>query len=106
MRISKTVSITLPPDMLQRALDLAKAENRTMSELIREALRQYEFEKALHKLQAYGKKQAAKTGLREKDIVNAVKEVRKTLWPEYKKKHGLDKAPATKKTRAAASKKT
>ena len=39
MRLSKTVSITLPYEMLDRAVALAKIENRTMSELIREALR-------------------------------------------------------------------
>jgi Ribbon-helix-helix protein, copG family len=32
----------LPPDMLKRAKKLAGKENRTMSELIREALRRYE----------------------------------------------------------------
>ena len=41
MRIAKTISITLPPDMLADAQAIAKRENRTMSELFREALRQY-----------------------------------------------------------------
>ncbi|HEY6327901.1 MAG TPA: ribbon-helix-helix domain-containing protein [Blastocatellia bacterium] len=39
MRTTKTLSITLPPEMLARAEQLAKKENRTMSELVREALR-------------------------------------------------------------------
>jgi predicted DNA-binding protein len=42
MRTTAAVSITLPPDMLKRAKKLAGKENRTMSELIREALRRYE----------------------------------------------------------------
>ena len=42
MRTTKTLSITIPPEMLSRAEALAKKENRTMSELVREVLRHYE----------------------------------------------------------------
>jgi CopG family transcriptional regulator / antitoxin EndoAI len=41
MRTAKTVSITLPPDLLVKAQELAQREHRTMSELFREALRRY-----------------------------------------------------------------
>ena len=41
MRTAKTVSITLPPDLLVKAQELANREHRTMSELFREALRRY-----------------------------------------------------------------
>jgi predicted transcriptional regulator len=41
MRTAKTVSITLPPDLLMKAQELALREHRTMSELFREALRRY-----------------------------------------------------------------
>jgi predicted transcriptional regulator len=41
MRSAKTVSITLPPDLLIKAQELATREHRTMSELFREALRRY-----------------------------------------------------------------
>src|SRR5260370_6375178 len=41
MRTAKTVSITLPPDLLLKAQELAQREHRTMSELFREALRRY-----------------------------------------------------------------
>ncbi|MGH8209911.1 MAG: ribbon-helix-helix protein, CopG family [Steroidobacteraceae bacterium] len=41
MRTAKTVSITLPPDLLVKAQALAEREHRTMSELFREALRRY-----------------------------------------------------------------
>jgi predicted transcriptional regulator len=41
MRIAKTISITLPPDLLLKAQELASREHRTMSELFREALRCY-----------------------------------------------------------------
>jgi predicted transcriptional regulator len=42
MRTTRTLSITLPREVLTRAEKLAKKENRTMSELGWEALRQYE----------------------------------------------------------------
>jgi len=41
MRTAKTVSITLPPDLLLKAQEFAQLEHRTMSELFREALRRY-----------------------------------------------------------------
>ncbi len=41
MRTAKTVSITLPPDLLLKAQEFAQQEHRTMSELFREALRRY-----------------------------------------------------------------
>lgn len=41
MRTAKTISITLPPDLLLKAQELANREHRTMSELFREALRRY-----------------------------------------------------------------
>ncbi len=45
MRTTKVVSISLPEAQYKKAVRLAKKENRTMSELLREALRTYEAEK-------------------------------------------------------------
>lgn len=41
MRTGKTTTVSLPPEMLEQAQELARRENRTMSELVREALRRY-----------------------------------------------------------------
>ena len=41
MGTRKLVTISLPPPLLKKAEDLAKEENRTKSELLREALRFY-----------------------------------------------------------------
>lgn len=41
MRTSKSISISMPPAQLKQAERLAKKQNRTMSELMREAFRQY-----------------------------------------------------------------
>jgi len=59
MRIAKTISITLPPDLLVKAQKTAEREDRTMSELFREALRRYitadpEWEALLRRTRASG----------------------------------------------------
>ena len=77
MRTTKTLSITLPPEMLARAEALAKKENRTMSELIREALRNYERYRWWDEVNAYGRAKADERGLTEADVVPLVKQVRK-----------------------------
>src|SRR5438552_137344 len=41
MRNTRIYSITMPPDLAKQAERLAKRENRTMSELMREAFRRY-----------------------------------------------------------------
>lgn len=40
-RNTKTITFSLPPDMAKQMQDVMKEEGRTMSELIREALRNY-----------------------------------------------------------------
>ena len=42
MRTYKTVSVTFPPVLLSRAIAVAEQEQRSMSELLREAFRTYE----------------------------------------------------------------
>jgi predicted transcriptional regulator len=77
MRTTKTLSITIPPEMLSRAEALAKKENRTMSELIREALRYYERQRWWEESNAFGRASAAATSVRnEEDVVRAVHEYR------------------------------
>ena len=41
MRTTKTLSVSLPPGQLRQMVRTAKKENRTMSELVREAYRRY-----------------------------------------------------------------
>jgi predicted transcriptional regulator len=77
MRTSRTLSITLPPEMLSRAERLAQQENRTMSELVREALRHYERKKWWEEMNAYGRAKADELGLTEADVVPVVRQVRK-----------------------------
>lgn len=79
MRTTKTLSVTLPPEMLTRAERMAKREHRTMSELVREALRQYERKAWWDEMNAYGRATAKAAGVKgEADVVRAVHVVRKS----------------------------
>ena len=40
-RNTKTITFSLPPEMAEQVQDVMREEDRTMSELIREALRNY-----------------------------------------------------------------
>ena len=77
MRTTKTLSITLPPEMLARAAEIARREHRTMRELVREALRDYERKNWWSEMNAFGQAKAAELGLTEADVDQAVHEVRR-----------------------------
>jgi predicted transcriptional regulator len=73
MRTTRTLSVTLPPEMLTRAEKLAKRENRTMSELVREALRQYERQHWWDQMNAHGRRTAEAAGSKTgRDVVDAI----------------------------------
>jgi predicted transcriptional regulator len=76
MRSTRTLSVTLPPDMLKRAQMIAKRESRNMSELIREALRHYERRSWWDEVNAYGHSNAARLGIREQDVDHIIHELR------------------------------
>ena len=77
MGTMKTLTVTLPPEMLDKAERLAKKEHRTMSELVREALRQYERNRIWEEISLYGQKSAAKAGIKtEDDVVKMVHDFR------------------------------
>jgi len=76
MRTTKTLSITIPPEMLTRAEALARRESRTMSELVREALRYYERQRWWEETNAYGRARAKALGIRERDVAGLIHEER------------------------------
>jgi predicted transcriptional regulator len=63
--------------MLKRAQSIAKRESRTMSELVREALRHYERRTWWDEVNAYGRQRADKSGLREGDVERLIHESRR-----------------------------
>jgi metal-responsive CopG/Arc/MetJ family transcriptional regulator len=78
MRTTKVLSVTLPSPMLLEAQELARRENRTMSELIREALRQYQSRKRWETIGALGQASAEMLYLKtEEDVVRLIHDFRK-----------------------------
>jgi len=79
-RISRTVTISLPPRLYEEVERLAKQENKTRSELFRDMIKVYEDyldEKRVLRLRRLGKETAEKHGIRsEDDIVKMVHEAR------------------------------
>lgn len=77
MRHTRTWTISLPPEMKQEVLKLAKEEHRTKSELIREALRVYLFSRRLRSFQRIGVARAKVKGIRtEADVDRIIHEFR------------------------------
>jgi predicted transcriptional regulator len=77
-RTSKTLTISLPPDLAAKAEQLAKLESRTMSELFREAFRVYldrHIQKVLDETIAYAATRNPH-GYTEADVPRLIKEVR------------------------------
>ena len=77
-RTSKTITISLPPEMAARAEAMARSDNRTMSELFRELLRQYEERRGFRSLEDIRRYAATRNpkGYTEEDIPRLIKEVR------------------------------
>ena len=78
MRNAKVLSISLPAEMLKDAERMAAQENRTMSELVREALRVYQRERqAWQDVFSHGEANAKKVGVKnDEDVVRIVRESR------------------------------
>lgn len=77
MRATKTWTISLPPKLVKEAERTAREENRTRSELVREALRFYLEERRWRKLQRKTALRAQALGITtEEDVNRLVHEVR------------------------------
>lgn len=78
MRTTQTWTVSLPPKLLREAERTAREEDRTKSELIREALRMYIEERRWRKLQRKTAMQAQALGMKtEEDVDRLVHAVRK-----------------------------
>jgi predicted transcriptional regulator len=94
MRNSKVVSITLPPEMATEAARLARRENRTMSELMREAFRRYKRQREWDEANAYGRAKAKELGITEADVVRLIKESRVEEGSPKQSEHRRSKSRA------------
>lgn len=70
---TKTITVTLPIDLLQKVDLVAKKDNKKRSELICEALRAYIMNKnEWEDIFAYGKKQMKKMGIKSEEEINRI----------------------------------
>ncbi len=78
MRTTQTWTVSLPPKLIKEAERVAKEEDRTKSELVREALRMYIEERRWRKLQRETAIKAQALGIKtEQDVDRLVHSVRK-----------------------------
>jgi CopG family transcriptional regulator/antitoxin EndoAI len=72
------MTLSLPPDMVKLVEDISKEENRTKSELFREALRKYINDKRWLQIRQWGLKTAQDLGISgEEEVDMLVHEARK-----------------------------
>ena len=77
-RTTKTWTISLPPKLVKEAEQAAKQENRTKSELVREALGRYLEERRWRKLQKASAEKTRNLGIStEDDVDRLVHDVRR-----------------------------
>ena len=83
-RKSRVYSISLPPELADLAEFLAQKENRTISELFRETLRQYQKQRVRAIFDEIGEyvKTLPPTPYTEEDVPRLVKEVRAEMRAE------------------------
>ena len=84
IRTSRTFNVSFPPDLANQVDKLAKAENRTISELFREAFRSYKAQRlqaVLDEMNAIGKHNHH-MGYTENDVEKLVKETRREAAAE------------------------
>ena len=76
-RVTKTVTLSLPPEMDKKISALLKKEGRTRSELFREALRRYMEEQEWKEVTRYGGMRAKEKGITEDQVEDIVDAYRK-----------------------------
>jgi CopG family transcriptional regulator/antitoxin EndoAI len=76
-RTTKTVTLSLPPEMVDKIDELMKEEGRTRSELLREALRRYAEEQEMKKIYRYGEIKAREREITEEQIEDIIDARRK-----------------------------
>lgn len=69
-RTTKTITISVPPEMEAQIRELMRLEGRTRSELLREALRCYVRDREWRDLTQYGRRKAVEAGITSEEQVN------------------------------------
>ncbi len=74
---SKIVSISLPQDMTDEIQDVAKEERRSVSEVMREAFRQYAANRSLRDVRKSARAAVKRKGIKADDVERMVRQGRK-----------------------------
>lgn len=69
--------VHIPEELMAQVQQIAASENRTLQELVREAVETHLRRKRLQDLYAYGEAQARKLGIEESDVDGIVEEERR-----------------------------
>ena len=75
-RRTRVLTFSLPPEMAEQVRQVMEEEGRTMSELIREALRTYMQEREWNRLVRYGQRRAREQGITPEEVERLVNEHR------------------------------
>ena len=73
---TKVITFSLPPEMAEQVREVMAEEDRTMSQLIREALRLYMDDREWRSLVRYGQRRAREQGIAPEDVERLVDEFR------------------------------
>ena len=76
MRTTKVMSFSVPPGFEDQIMVAAKREHRTVSEFLREAVRQYLAKQKFDETRKAVSERLKKKGFKESDIEEVVKELR------------------------------
>jgi metal-responsive CopG/Arc/MetJ family transcriptional regulator len=76
-RTTSILTISLPPEMVEKVNEFMKKEKRTRSELFREALRKYFEQQELREIVRYGMRKAREKGIGEDQIEDIIDAKRK-----------------------------
>ncbi|MBI2085846.1 ribbon-helix-helix protein, CopG family [Candidatus Daviesbacteria bacterium] len=66
------LNISVPPEMAKTIKKIAEEENKTQSELLREAFRRYEFDRDWAKIKAVGRETARRMGIETDEDVERI----------------------------------
>jgi len=66
------INISVPPALAKRIERIAKEENRTKSELLREAFRVYEFNRDWARIRAIGEATARRMGIKSYEDIERI----------------------------------
>ena len=76
MAKTKSFALNLAPEILSQVEELARKDNRTKTDILREAIKHYIEERKWKELREYGARQAAKLGIKEKDVEGLIEDYR------------------------------